>query len=228
MLGVGGTSPNSPPYRRFGQSATSIPPDSCASRRLPRGPTSKAEATAKQPHLLVGCADIAPRDDFPSLLAGEGLGERGAARSAVPLTFGPRGSAEKRRSRGVWKRALSEQGHSPASSRASPRLRASQGTPRSGARTSGCVSLVTFFAQAKKATRPTGRNSVLKPAMQRDQAISAFIASATGSKPTAKSPLSRVWLNRTDIESVRSLGQTLSHEGRGHSARGLSGSAPHG
>ena len=172
MLGSRGTWPNSSPYRLLGQSATSIPPEPCASRRLPRGPTSEAKARP----WLVGYADIASRNDFPSPLAGEGPGERGTARSAVRWTYRPRGSAEKRRSRGVWKRALSEQGHSPASSRASPRLRASQGTPRSGARTSVCVSLVagmachagqrSSFAQAKKVTRPAGRNSALNSAKQ--------------------------------------------------------------
>ena len=225
MLGAGGTSPNSSPYRLLEQSATSIPPDSCASRRLPRGPTSKAGVW------LVVCADIASRvlhPFFPSPLAGEGSGERGAARSAVPLMYRPLEGAEKRSAPGVWKWPTVRGAYRATSSATSPGARASQGTPRSGAPDRGVLSLVTFFAQAKKVTRPTGRNSARTQATQRDQAIPAFIVFATSSKPTAKSSLSRVWLNRTDIESVRPLGQTLPHEGGGDWPRQDSRSALHG
>jgi len=69
MLGAGGTRPNSAPYRRFGQSDASIPPVSCASRRLSRGPKSKAVLGS----LLRNIAPATNRSPLPLLERAFGL-----------------------------------------------------------------------------------------------------------------------------------------------------------
>jgi len=192
MLVLRGTRPNSAPYRRFGQSDASIPPEHCASRRLSRGP-GKSKATA---------SSAAPTSRqrswraFPSWLR---------SAQCIGLTR-PRGSAEKRRRRGVWKSPTVRSAYRALSSATSPRLRASQGTRAAGANSGVCF--FGYFLCTSKESNPRRRRPELTTRVQ----------PANRSTKT-KAPLSRVWLSRTDIESVRPLSQTLSHKGRGNHAR---------
>ena len=233
MLVLRGTRPNSAPYRRFGQSDASIPPEHCAarpwagrslgriaiqgnpqsfpahSRRLSRGP-GQVKSHLKS-HLksdrLVGFADIAPaRNRSPLPLWERGQRRGVAARSAVPWTCPPRGSAEKRRRRGGWKSPTVRIAYRALSSATSPRLRASQGTRAAGANSGVCF--FGYFLCTSKESNPRGRRPELNARVQ--------LAKRSAN---TKAPLSRVWLSRTDIESVRPLSQTLSHKGRGDHAR---------
>ena len=118
-----------------------------------------------------------------------------AARGAVLSTYPPLGSAEKRSAEGVWKRPTVRTACRTVSSAASPSARASQSSQPQPSpwltAPMGCVSLVAFFAQAKKVT-PAGGD------------LNSMHGCSSPSKAHGqKSPLSL----------------TLSHKGRGDHAR---------
>ena len=209
MLALRGTWPNSSPHRLLEQSATSIPPEHCASRRL---------QGARYVHSTALRA--APLSPDPSPTRGEGNNARAMSAKptsrgcAVAFDVGPLGRRREAQESGGMEvadcpRSLcgDEFGDVPSTPSIAGNLAKRGAGPRV------CFLLVSFsLHKQRKVTRPTGRNSARTPATQSDQAIPAFIASATGSKPTAKSPLSL----------------TLSHKGRGDGARRVGAGARHG
>ena len=143
MLGAGGTSPNSQGYgpaRTVGDFHT---PRLLRFSALPREGYVHGTAlrAAKKNHLQPQARASLARD------------AKQRARLRL-LTPGPLRSAEKRRSRGVWKRSTVRGAYRAPSSNASPRLRASQGTPQSGARSMGVLSLAYFSLHKQREVGP--------------------------------------------------------------------------
>ena len=167
MLGLQGALANSAPYRRLKQALAVIPLEPCASRRLSRGPESKAVDGS----LL---RNIAPAQ--PACFS------RWAARSAVLLMSPPLRGAEKRRSRGVWKRPTVRSAYRALSSDASPRLRASQGTRAAGAE-QGVLSLAYFYLHKQREVGPAEGDPDSNPGRTKPSA-----QARSTKRPAAKSP----------------------------------------